>query len=41
MAPDLEIRTDRETVGSSVEKLAQLALGLARPTGQAEPGEGI
>jgi len=41
MAPDLEIRTDRETVSSSVEKLAQLALGLARPSGQAETGAGI
>ncbi|HEY5080169.1 MAG TPA: adenylyl-sulfate kinase, partial [Opitutaceae bacterium] len=41
MAPDLEIRTDRETVGSSIEKLAQLALGLARPSGEADPGEGI
>ena len=41
MAPDLEIRTDRESVGSSVEKLALLALGLARPSGEAEPGEGI
>jgi bifunctional enzyme CysN/CysC len=41
MAPDLEIRTDRETVSAAIEKLAQLTLGLAQPSGQAETGGGI
>jgi bifunctional enzyme CysN/CysC len=31
LAPDLELRTDRETVGDSIERLAQAALALARP----------
>ena len=29
--PDLELHTDRETVDQSVEKLVELALGLAKP----------
>jgi adenylyl-sulfate kinase len=35
-SPDLEIRTDRLTVPESIEKLAHLALGLARPETQDE-----
>ena len=31
VAPDLELRTDRDTVEQSLEKLSALALGLARP----------
>ena len=31
LAPDLELRTDRESVGESLEKLTALALALARP----------
>jgi bifunctional enzyme CysN/CysC len=41
MAPDLEIRTDRESVAQSVEKLTHLALGLARPSDNAEAGSNI
>jgi len=35
VSPDLDLRTDRETVDEAVEKLLQLALGLAQPN---EPG---
>ena len=38
LAPDLEIRTDRLSVNDSIEKLTQLALGLARPLEQAGAG---
>ena len=31
LAPDLEIRTDRDAVVTSVERLAELAFSLARP----------
>jgi len=31
LAPDLELRTDQESVGDSLEKLTQLALALSRP----------
>jgi bifunctional enzyme CysN/CysC len=41
LASDLELRTDRETVADSVEKLTQLALGLARPSQQAGSGADI
>jgi bifunctional enzyme CysN/CysC len=41
LAPDLELRTDRETVADSVEKLTQLALGLARPSQTAGSGADI
>jgi adenylyl-sulfate kinase len=41
LAPDIEIRTDRESVSDSIERLAQLALGLAKPTAQAEAGADI
>jgi len=40
LAPDLELRTDRESVEQSVEKVAELALGLARPPEAASGGEG-
>jgi bifunctional enzyme CysN/CysC len=41
MAPDLELRTDRESVSDSIDKLAHLALGLAQPDSLAETGAGI
>ncbi|HMD60460.1 MAG TPA: adenylyl-sulfate kinase, partial [Opitutaceae bacterium] len=41
LSPDLEIRTDREAEGDSVERLMQLALGLARPAEQAGAGADI
>jgi bifunctional enzyme CysN/CysC len=40
-SPDIEIRTDRESENDSVERLVQLALGLARPAEQAGPGANI
>ena len=40
LAPDLELRTDRESVGDSIEKLTQAALSLARPQEQALDGAG-
>ena len=41
LSPDLEIRTERETVNQSIERLAQLTLGLARPAEQAGAGADI
>jgi len=41
LAPDLELRTDRESVGDSIEKLTQAALSLARPQEQAGSGADI
>jgi bifunctional enzyme CysN/CysC len=41
LAPDLELRTDRETANDSIERLAQLALGLARPSEQTGGGADI
>jgi bifunctional enzyme CysN/CysC len=41
LSPDLELRTDREPVNDSVEKLTQVALGLARPAEQAGGGSDI
>jgi len=41
LAPDLEIRTDRESVSDSIERLAHLALGLAKPAEQAGAGADI
>ncbi|MGA2017061.1 MAG: adenylyl-sulfate kinase [Opitutaceae bacterium] len=41
LSPDLEIRTDRESAGDSIERLTQLALGLARPAEQAGAGADI
>jgi adenylylsulfate kinase-like enzyme len=41
LAPDLEIRTDRESVDDSIGKLAELALGLARPSEQTGGGADI
>jgi len=38
LSPDLELRTDREPLEESLEKLTRLALGLARPFDQ---GSGI
>jgi bifunctional enzyme CysN/CysC len=42
-APELELRTDKESVSQSVERLAELALSLARPPESAanSPGENI
>jgi adenylyl-sulfate kinase len=40
LAPDLELRTDRLSVGESIESLTQLALGLARPLEQAGASAG-
>ena len=41
LSPDLEIRTDRESAGDSIERLTQLTLGLARPAEQAGAGADI
>jgi bifunctional enzyme CysN/CysC len=41
LAPDLEIRTDKQSVGDSIEKLTELTLGLARPSEQAGAGANI
>ena len=41
LAPDLEIRTDRETVNDSVERLTLLTLSLARPAEQVGAGADI
>ena len=41
LAPDLELRTDRDSVDQSLEKLARLALGLARPEEQNGAGANI
>ena len=41
LSPDLEIRTDRDAASDSMERLAQLALGLARPTEQTGAGADI
>jgi bifunctional enzyme CysN/CysC len=41
LAPDLELRTDRESPNDSIERLAQLALGLARPSEQTGGGADI
>jgi bifunctional enzyme CysN/CysC len=41
LSPDLEIRTDREAADDSIERLTQLALGLARPAEQSGPGADI
>jgi adenylylsulfate kinase-like enzyme len=40
LSPDLELRTDRLSVGESIEKLTEMALGLARPLEQAGLGAG-
>jgi bifunctional enzyme CysN/CysC len=40
LAPDLELRTDREAVEQSVEKLSRLVLNLARPSSE-DPGGDI
>ncbi len=40
LAPDVELRTDRESVDQSMEKLAELALRLARPPEVGGGGEG-
>lgn len=42
-APELELRTDQESIAQSVERLADLALNLARPPESAanSPGENI
>jgi bifunctional enzyme CysN/CysC len=40
LAPDVELRTDRESVEQSTEKIAELALRLARPPEPAGGGEG-
>ncbi len=40
LAPDIELRTDRESVSQSMEKVAELALRLARPPEPAGGGEG-
>jgi len=43
LAPDLELRTDRETVDQSIERLADLTMNLARPPEQpfSSPGANI
>jgi len=43
LAPDLELRTDREPLEESLEKLTRLAMGLARPAeyGSGAAGENI
>jgi len=41
LSPDLEIRTDREAAGDSIERLTQLTLGLARPAEQVGEGADI
>jgi bifunctional enzyme CysN/CysC len=41
LAPDLELRTDRQTVAESVERLAEMTLSLARPSEQAGAGAHI
>jgi bifunctional enzyme CysN/CysC len=40
LAPDLELRTDRESVEQSLDKIAELGLRLARPPAAAGGGEG-
>ena len=40
LAPDIELRTDRESVSQSMERLADLALRLARPPEPVTGGEG-
>jgi len=40
LAPDLELRTDRESVEQSIEKLSRLVLTLARPS-RDDQGAGI
>jgi bifunctional enzyme CysN/CysC len=41
LAPDLELRTDRQSINDSIESLTQLTLGLARPSEQAGAGAHI
>jgi bifunctional enzyme CysN/CysC len=41
LSPDLELRTDRENVAGSVERLAQMTIGLARPAEMAGAGANI
>ena len=41
LAPDLELRTDKQSVSDSIERLTQLTLGLARPSEQAGAGADI
>jgi bifunctional enzyme CysN/CysC len=41
LAPDLEIRTDRTGVAESVERLAEMTLGLAKPSEQTGSGAHI
>jgi len=41
MAPDMEIRTDRASVAESVERLAEMTLGLAKPSEQTGSGAHI
>jgi adenylyl-sulfate kinase len=41
LAPDVEVRTDRETVHDAVERLAKLAVDLSRPDDQSDPGANI
>ena len=40
LAPDLELRTDRESVEQSIERLSRLVLSLARPSSN-DPGADI
>jgi bifunctional enzyme CysN/CysC len=40
LSPDLELRTDRESVEQSMERLSQFVLGLARPSRE-DSGAGI
>ena len=41
LAPDLELRTDKLTVPEAIERLTQLALGLAQPAEQTGAGASI
>jgi bifunctional enzyme CysN/CysC len=41
LQPDLELRTDKQTIADSVERLAEMTLSLARPSEQAGSGANI
>jgi adenylyl-sulfate kinase len=41
LAPDVEVRTDREPIPEAVERLAKLAVELSRPEDQTDSGANI
>jgi bifunctional enzyme CysN/CysC len=41
LSPDIELRTDRESVNESIERLTEMTLGLARPVEQTGAGADI